>query len=184
MAASTVIICFSELWKIHSWSLTGFWQSVITIFRMRSSCFGSTGLAVSLESWHTGLIRSPKQWVMDLALPQLQQRSQLHLGSDPWPGNSICLGVAQKRKTFFQDEKLHGCGEGRIFQWVLVKKLTVNRLSEPSQTCWNTVPTASHIFVTLRGNIIKASSSDYWVGLARGCWMRRLATWKPSSNQH
>ena len=34
----------------------------------------------------------------DPALPQLQHRLQLGLGSDSWPGNSICLGVAKKEK--------------------------------------------------------------------------------------
>ena len=32
----------------------------------------------------------------DAALPQLWCRLQLQLGSDPWPGNSICLRVAKK----------------------------------------------------------------------------------------
>ena len=27
---------------------------------------------------------------------QLRQRSQLHLRSDPWPGNSVCCRVAKK----------------------------------------------------------------------------------------
>ena len=34
----------------------------------------------------------------DLALPQLQCGSQLRLGSDPWPRNSICCGAAKKEK--------------------------------------------------------------------------------------
>ena len=34
----------------------------------------------------------------DPALPQLRRRSQLQLGSDPWPGNSICYEVAKKKK--------------------------------------------------------------------------------------
>ena len=32
---------------------------------------------------------------MDLALPQLRHNLQLLLGSDPWPGNSICWGAAK-----------------------------------------------------------------------------------------
>ena len=33
------------------------------------------------------------QWVKDPALPQLQPRSQLWLGFDPWPGNFHVLWV-------------------------------------------------------------------------------------------
>ena len=32
---------------------------------------------------------------------QLQLRLQLWLRSDPWPGNSICLGAAKKEKKLF-----------------------------------------------------------------------------------
>ena len=52
----------------------------------------ATGLAVSWERCDTGSIPGPTQWVKDLALPQLQLRSQLWLGSYPWPSSS------QKRK--------------------------------------------------------------------------------------
>ena len=31
-------------------------------------------------------------------LPQLQHKSQLWLGADPWPGNSIGHGAAKKKK--------------------------------------------------------------------------------------
>ena len=34
----------------------------------------------------------------DLVLPQLQRRSQLQLGSDPWPGNSMRHACGQTRK--------------------------------------------------------------------------------------
>ena len=51
---------------------------------------------------HTGTqVRSSAalaQLVKDLAWLPLQLRSRLRLGSDPWPGNSICLGVAKKEK--------------------------------------------------------------------------------------
>ena len=63
-----------------------------------------TGLAVPLECWDAGSIFSPAQCVKDLALLQLwlklklRLRSQLWLGSDPWPRNSICLGTAKKKK--------------------------------------------------------------------------------------
>ena len=41
------------------------------------------------------------QWVKGLVLPQLQLRSQLQLGSDSWPGNSICHGAAKKKKRLY-----------------------------------------------------------------------------------
>ena len=37
----------------------------------------------------------PAQRVKNLALSQLQPRSELWFESDPWPGNSICLMVAR-----------------------------------------------------------------------------------------
>ena len=47
--------------------------------------------------WIAGIPRLA-QWVKDLALPQLQGKPQLWLGSAPCPGNSICLRVAKKGK--------------------------------------------------------------------------------------
>ena len=38
---------------------------------------------------------------------QLWHRSQLCLGSDPWPGNSICRGVAKKEKNFLMTPILY-----------------------------------------------------------------------------
>ena len=52
-----------------------------------------------------GSVPGPAQWVKDLASLQLQLqlRSHLWLGSDPWPGNSIYHGAAKnhnkKRKS-------------------------------------------------------------------------------------
>ena len=60
-----------------------------------SSRCGTTGPEVSLEHRNAGLIPSPAQWVKDPVLPQLQLRSQLRLGSDPWPENSTCHGVTK-----------------------------------------------------------------------------------------
>ena len=57
------------------------------------------GSAASWECWDTGLIpSSAAQWVEDPVLPQLQLRSRLWLGPDPWPWNSICHGAAKKEK--------------------------------------------------------------------------------------
>ena len=53
------------------------------------------GSAASWEHWVAGFITSLARCVKDLALPQLWLRSQLRLGSDPWPGNSICLRVVK-----------------------------------------------------------------------------------------
>jgi len=54
------------------------------------------GLAVSLEPRDPSSI-SAAQGVKDLALPQLQLRSQLRFGSDPWPRNSVCHGTAKNK---------------------------------------------------------------------------------------
>ena len=49
------------------------------------------------QDWqHPGsAVPSLAQWVKDLVLPQLWLRSQLQLGSDPWPGSSISCGAAK-----------------------------------------------------------------------------------------
>ena len=56
------------------------------------------GLTASWEHQNAGLTTSLVQWVKDLALLQLWLRLQQWLGSDPWPGNSICHGEAEKEK--------------------------------------------------------------------------------------
>ena len=55
-------------------------------------------MAVSLLHQDTGSLRAQHSGSKDPALPQLQRRLQRRLRSDPWPGNSICLGAAKKRK--------------------------------------------------------------------------------------
>ena len=60
------------------------------MYTMRSSFCGATGLAAFWEHWDAGLIPSPAQW--DLMLPKLC------LGSDRWPRNAMCCGVAKKEK--------------------------------------------------------------------------------------
>lgn len=49
------------------------------------------GLAAPWECWDTGLIASLVQWIKDPVLLQW-------LESDPWPGNSVCCGLAKKEK--------------------------------------------------------------------------------------
>ena len=57
------------------------------------------GSAVSLEHWDTGFIPCLAQWVKDPVSPQQQQwRSQLRLGSDPWPRNSTGQPKKKGRK--------------------------------------------------------------------------------------
>ena len=57
------------------------------------------GLAASWEHWDVDLIPCPAQWVRDLALPQLQLRRWLKLGSDPWPRSAIFHRVAKNEKN-------------------------------------------------------------------------------------
>ena len=59
---------------------------------LESSRCGTMGLTVSRVCWDGGLIPSPAQWVKDLALPQLQFRLRLQLGSDPGPGVPYATG--------------------------------------------------------------------------------------------
>ena len=60
---------------------------------------------MSLQFWDTGSILGPAECVKDLVLPQLQGRSQLWLGSDHWPGNTICCGAAKKEKEREREKK-------------------------------------------------------------------------------
>ena len=59
---------------------------------------GAVGSMVSLERWPAALVPGPAQWVKDPTFPQLWFRLQLWLGSDPWPGTSMCHGAAKKEK--------------------------------------------------------------------------------------
>ena len=52
--------------------------------------------------WHLWSTRTqvrPAQWVEDLMLLQLCYRSQLWLGSDPWPWSPTCHGAAEKEMS-------------------------------------------------------------------------------------
>ena len=70
--------------------------------KVQSFCCGTTGSVVSLQRADAGSIPDLVQcnfgWLKDPALLQLQHRSQLRLRSDPWPRNSVCLGVAKKEE--------------------------------------------------------------------------------------
>ena len=74
-----------------------FWMETRNRVVWSSPC-GTMGWAVSWEHWDTDSISSLAQWVKDPVLLQLRLRSWLRLGSDSWPGNSICCGVAKKEK--------------------------------------------------------------------------------------
>ena len=65
------------------------------------------------------------QWVKDPVWLQLWLRLQLHLRSDPWLMNSICLQVAKKKKTATSvHSSLLPTGVGKLFllQYLLVFK--------------------------------------------------------------
>ena len=44
------------------------------------------------------LIPGSAQCINNLALAQLQLKSRLQLKTDPWPGSSICCGMAKNEK--------------------------------------------------------------------------------------
>ena len=48
------------------------------------------GMQIQFPAWHSGF--------KDPGLLQLWHRLQLQLGSDPWPGNSLCCRAAKKEK--------------------------------------------------------------------------------------
>ena len=61
--------------------------------------WSTTGSTASWEHWDAGSILSPAQWVKGSGVATLWLRLQLCLGSDPWPGNSMCLGEPKKLKN-------------------------------------------------------------------------------------
>ena len=70
---------------------------------MYHSCCGAMGLVASLASWDTGSIPGQVQWVTDLALLQLQHRSQLWL--DLIPGLEISYPVRWPKKERGERER-------------------------------------------------------------------------------
>ena len=68
------------------------------------------GISVSVQCQVSDLIPAWNSGLKDPVLPQLQCRSQLWLGSDPWPWNSICCKVAKKKKK--KSKKENGLGFG------------------------------------------------------------------------
>ena len=58
---------------------------------------GATGSAVSLQRQDAGSSPGPMQWVKESGTVS-QNRLQLQLRSDPWPGHSICCSAATKGK--------------------------------------------------------------------------------------
>ena len=81
-------------------------RKFLKINKGRSSHCGTTGLLASWEPWDSGPIPGTAQWVEDLALPQLQLRLLLWLGSDPWSRSSQ---GGQKRKKEKKKGKVVKC---------------------------------------------------------------------------
>ena len=65
-------------------------SGVPAVAQQEGQCPCSARMQVQSPAQHSGL--------KDPALPQLLHRSQLQLGSDPWPGNSVCQAMAIKEK--------------------------------------------------------------------------------------
>ena len=57
-----------------------------------------------------GSIPGLVQWVKDLASLQLQLRSQLRLGPDPWPRSPGCRRVAKREKRKGKKRPREGVG--------------------------------------------------------------------------
>ena len=77
------------------------------------------GAVESLQHQDAGSLLVQHGKLKDLALLQLWCRSQLQLGSDPWPRNSICCWVAIKRKEKQCSFYLYFLFKFYIFIWDL-----------------------------------------------------------------
>ena len=84
-----------------------FGRGVSAVAQWNQWRLGSIGSIGNIGALGLRFDPSPAQWVKDLALPQLWLGSQLRLGSDPCPGNSVCRGAAKTkgRKGGRKEEK-------------------------------------------------------------------------------
>ena len=118
---------------------------------MNSLCGSVAGSVASLEPWDLDLIPSLAQRVKDWALLQLWRRSQLQLGSDPWPGNSTCHGVAknEEKKSLKNISKNTGHTNLFIYCYGTVIKYTVfsHFLTHSARRSW---PWISGLKILLR----------------------------------
>ena len=79
-------------------------KGVLAVAQWDWRCLCSTRMQVRSPAWHSEL--------QDLVMPPLWRRSQLWLGFDLWPGNSICHhGVVKRKKqtkNWVRDLNRHG----------------------------------------------------------------------------
>ena len=104
----TILFFWIAAWYSMAWKCQGVFSDFSVPHKMegslnkemgvRSSCCATTSSGVSLQLQDAGLIPGPMQWVKGPSMAAAQCRSQLWLGSEPWPGNTICCEVAKKKK--------------------------------------------------------------------------------------
>ena len=86
-----LLLSFSITYNGNIWLLIS--ATVLNKYELkRSSCCGTTGMAVSWEHSDAGLIPGQVQWVKVRGLLQLWLRSQPNLGSDLRQGNFYATG--------------------------------------------------------------------------------------------
>ena len=74
------------------------WLGRLSSFSHQKPSTFTTGSVTSWERWDAGLIPGLAQWIKDPELLPLRSRSQLQLGSNPWPGELHMPWSGQKRK--------------------------------------------------------------------------------------